>query len=280
MEPRRRVRAERIPPRPPPRRLPSPAPPPSSSRLLRRPPGLCLWKTPPRSLPAAARWAPAAPQLFPPFSPHLLLSLGGFSQGSIPLRVCLSFPAARSPRPLPGPPLRLPRSPLPAPSPLPAAKGTDSPGWNTDPGLLPGPRLPLLWAGSSWTTGWVEGGGPAKGPGAWGFLELTCSGAPWMPKPFQDSLGFSLVPVGPAAPEQPSPTCGVHAAVAVSSWGLASKALSSANDHLRHTTLCPSHFTVSTVLSSLSQQPWTTGPISHPQRRQEDSACPRRIHPH
>lgn len=33
MEPRRRVRAERIPPRPPPRRLPSPAPPPSSAGL-------------------------------------------------------------------------------------------------------------------------------------------------------------------------------------------------------------------------------------------------------
>lgn len=102
--------------------LPSPLLPfpssPSSPHLLRGPPGLCLWKPPQRSLPAA-RGAPAAPRLFPPFSPHLLLSLGCSSQGSVPLRVRLSCPP-----PSPGPPLpslALPGLPshLPFFSPLP-----------------------------------------------------------------------------------------------------------------------------------------------------------------
>lgn len=117
--PWRGVGAERCPPLPSPLPLPSS---PSSPHLLRGPPGLCLWKPPRRSL-LAARGAPAAPRLFPPFSPRLLLSLGCSSQGSVPLRVRLSCPPPSPGPPLPslalaGLPSHLPFfSPLPTPLP-------------------------------------------------------------------------------------------------------------------------------------------------------------------
>ena len=202
--PWRGVGAERCPPL-----LPFPSSP-SSPHLLRGPPGLCLWKPPQRSLPAA-RGAPAAPRLFPS-SPRLLLSLGCCSQGSVPLRLRLAGPP-----PSPGPsPLRaLPGLPshLPFSSPLPTLLPPAFWGKKPVPVRAPTPAFcPVLCSLRPW---WVSPG-PQDAGGCEGTLEPEGSWS-FAPHPFSEAnrqrrgagrgVRLDVFPGHPQVEPDPSGTC-------------------------------------------------------------------------